>query len=240
MTRFLLALFVLVCPLFGAIALDTTTDGGLANPATSLTFTHTTTGSNLILFVSCFGDVSNDADAFTGITYNSVALTLIGKTNPTGDRWVYLWYLIGPTTGSHNVVVSTNFSSAIDCHAASYTGVSQSGQPDASVTNSNTSVANGSDYTTTITVVAANSWTIIAGRINSGSGITAGSGTTTRQSGSNGLYTADSNGALSAGSTSLILHNGSGSSVIAGSVMASFKPVGTSTPYTMLMRGVGE
>lgn len=210
-----------------AIALDTSTDGGLVNPATSITYAHTCTGSNLILFVSAFGDVTNDV--VTGATYNGVSMSLVGKALPTGaaDRWVYLWVLVNPATGTHNVVVSASASIAIDSDAVSYTGAKQSGQPDASNTGAN----NQNSITISVTTVADNCW-LVGGFRASTTGATPGTGTTQRQ-GSSGLYTADSNGAKTpAGSYSLIYNNGN--SNFAG-VVASIAPAtGTTTTYRRL------
>jgi len=202
-----------------AIALDTSVNGGL-HTGTSLTYSHTCTGSNLILFVGIFGDIDNDY--VTGVTYNGVSMTAVDKSQIPGDRWVYLYYLIAPATGANNVVVSASNSIAIDAQSASYTGAAQSSQPDNSTVSSD-----GSDTltgaTVTLTSSANNCWTFMVLKTE-GSAPTAGAGTTRRQTGNN-MSIFDSNGAITpAGSTSLVAAWGEDDTYAA--VMASFSPVG--------------
>lgn len=207
-----------------AIALDSTIDGGLAVD-TSLTFSHTCTGPNLILFVGVFGDVgASDANGnnVTGVTYNGIAMTEINRKLCPSDRWVYLFYLISPSTGAHNVVVSASTTIAMAAQSVSYTGANQSSQPDNSTTATGTSIASGTDFGTTLSTVADNCWTIIAQKENGGV-TSAGANTTLRQSNTNGMAMYDSGGAITPpGSNTLNIHT---SGVTDFSVvMASFSP----------------
>jgi hypothetical protein len=59
-----------------AIAVDATSQDHSAT-ATSLTFSHTCSGSNRILFVGIVGDITTDT--VTGVTYAGVSMTLVGK-----------------------------------------------------------------------------------------------------------------------------------------------------------------
>jgi hypothetical protein len=73
----------------------------------------------------------------TGVTYIAVAMTLVGKvltTQGSNDRWVYLWVLVAPATGTNNVVITASSATSLWGVAAEYTGASQTGQPDASAT----------------------------------------------------------------------------------------------------------
>src|SRR3990167_11248949 len=90
--------------------------------ASSLTFSHTCTGSNLYLKVTV-GVNFTDSDV-TGVTYNGVALTLLrALENTMRDEY---WYLIAPATGAHDIVVSfAGASREKVCNAESYTGVHQ-------------------------------------------------------------------------------------------------------------------
>lgn len=196
-----------------AIALDTSTDGGIVNPGTSLTYSHACSGSDRVLFVTAFGDTS---DAITGATYAGAAMTLVGKDVVGIDRWVYLFVKFNPASGANNVVVSASSSIAIQSHAVSYTGADQGGTVDSSAHANNPATT----LVLSTTVVAANSWTIAVFRTNSSSA-TAGTGSTQRQA-ANGLYTADSNGPLAAGSRSMTYDN-SGANGFSG-VIASFAP----------------
>lgn len=165
-----------------AIAFDAASDGG-AITATSLSWSHTCTGANRILFVGFNGDNSGGADDITGVTYNSVAMTLaVKKINPTsGDRNLYLYYLIAPATGSHTVTISASGSHNLSGGALSYTGAKQSSQPDATTTNVEVSSASKT-LTTAIVTVNDNSWSVLLeGCFDGSSGPIAGTGATLRQ-----------------------------------------------------------
>lgn len=208
-----------------AIAFDAAVDGGLTLSGTSLTWSHTVTGSNPILFVGVFGDlVSGDPTCglITGVTYNGVSLTQIPTNSPVftpSDRCGYLFYLAGPATGTHDVVVSGFVLMVIAGVSASYTGAKQTGIPDSSAQNTATSA---NDITTTTTVVAANSWTILYER-NTFGAATAGTGSTQRVSSANGIGLFDSNGPLAAGAQSQQVQT-VGHTPNWGTIMASFAP----------------
>lgn len=170
------------------IALDTSTDGGTGT--TSLTFSHTCTGSNLILFVAADGNQTAGGNVLTGITYNGVAMTQVtGSPIAKAGRWFYLFYLVGPATGAHNVVISNPGSDYTAGSAVSYTGALQSGQPDAT----NTSQANGVTHNTvTVTTIKDNCWVVAASRGTANP--VADSGTTIRVVMGNACSLVDSNG----------------------------------------------
>lgn len=138
-----------------AIARDATTDGSFSAIA-SLThsYSHTCTGSNLLLIVGVAADPGG-TDTVTGVTYNSVAMTKIGASqNSTGEGVLTMWSLLGPATGAHNVAITrTGSVDRIYSGAVSYTGVKQSGFPDA---NNDTSNTGASSIAPSITVVASN------------------------------------------------------------------------------------
>lgn len=205
-----------------AIAYDAATDGGNAS-STSHTFSHTCGASATILFVAVIGDTTGGADDVTGVTYNSVSMTLVGKqTEATCNRFTYLYVLVSPATGANNVVISASSSHFLGGGAVSYTG-SSTGALDASTTN----YGSATNFTTSVTTVADNCWTVIVeGNYSSDTPPTAGSGTTRRTYdaayGTWGLF--DSNAAITpAGSTSLITDRSGASSASAG-IMASFAP----------------
>lgn len=185
--------------------------------ATSQTTAFTNVSGD-ILFVGVVGAVAV-SNNITGVTYNGVSLTLVNEIRVPSDRWVSLWYLINPATGSNNVVVSSSPSEYIQSDAITYSGAKQTGQPDASTTDSATSVTT---RTTSVTTVADNCWTVMMSDPNNGGG-TAGTGTvkrTERSTTGQGLY--DSNGPITpAGSTSLIVNFTSGNYAC---VMASIAP----------------
>jgi hypothetical protein len=202
-----------------AIAYDTSTDGGEVS-GTSLSWSHTCTGSDRILFV---GMLSSDS-APNAVTYNGTNMTLVDSARLSTPYYSLMYMLVNPSSGANNVSITIDSGFVHGC-SVSYTGAAQSGQPDAStggVTSAATSV------TGTLTTVADNSWTVMMGIQQNGTAKTAGAGTTVRLSiTGNQQYAADSNAAITpAGSTSLIVN--SGSAVWAYS-MASFSPAGASS-----------
>lgn len=218
-----------------AIAFDIASDGGLVNPGTSLTWSHTCTGSDLILFAGCFGQTGSDV--ITGITYNGVAMTLVDKILEGGasGRYTYLFYLLNPATGAHDVVISASGSTAISGLAASYTGVKQSGQPDASAKNSAAGLAGNTDYTTSVTTIADNCWTVLFAKNNSGAP-TASAGSTEREDNGNGIGIYDSNGVITpAGARSMLVKTAGVADW--GSVMASFAPAVTTSVKDVIGSG---
>lgn len=213
-----------------SIAFDAATNGGLTNPGSSKTFAHTTSGSDRILFVGVFGSTT---DVITGVTYAGVSMNLIAKDS-NGDRWAYLFYLAAPATGSNNVVISASASGAIYGGAASYTGASQTGIPDAFKVEK-------ASATTNITTVADNSWVVSVFRGLGGSP-TAGTGLTNRiTSGGTGFAMFDQNGPNTpAGSTANMTVNTPGTNQVW--ILASFAPAGATTtgPCTLMLLGVGK
>jgi len=170
------------------------------NSVSSITVSHTCTGTNLILLV---GVLTNDAsDLVTGATYNGVSMTRGGQQISSGSGYFGCWfYLINPATGTHNIVVSRSTVGLIGCMGSSYTGVSQTGFPDSSASGTDPA----GNFTATTTVVGQNAWLWANVRASNGiSGVTGGTGTTARQSvfGSAGVV-ADSNGTVGTGSQSL-------------------------------------
>lgn len=202
-----------------AIAFDTFSDG-TSGTATSITWTHTTAGTDRILFVGALGH-SDGTDNITGATYNSVAMTLSTKSKGNLDRYIYLFYLKNPASGANSVVVSASSSTEIYGVSTSYTGALQTGGMDASVSTTGT----GTSLTSTLTTVADNCWTVLSGW---GSGVapTAGTGSTARTAGIPRLF--DNNAAITpAGSTSMTINLSS--SVAVTTQMASFAPAPTAT-----------
>jgi len=139
-----------------AIAFDAATDGGNAT-GTSHTFSHTCTGANRALAIGVVGDVTSGGnDDITGVTYNGVACAFVAKVTSTINRFLYLYLIVAPASGANNVVISAGSSHFLAGVAASYTGVGQTGQPDASVSGALTTSA----ITGTVTTVADNCWLV--------------------------------------------------------------------------------
>ena len=203
-----------------AIGFDLFSDGGAANPGTSLSWNHTCTGSALALRVGTIGDLTSDL--ITGVTFNTVALTKLGVIQVPSDRFLTLWELLAPASGLHQIVVSASASIFIAGVAASYTGVTSS---EAATTN--TAASPATSVTGTVTTVANNAWTVAAFADDSGGAISGGTGTTSRGTNSvTALIIGDSNGALGAGAHTLQGTNGASNW---GVVIAALTPSGAAT-----------
>jgi hypothetical protein len=200
-----------------AIAFDSGSSA-FSNSATSITWAHTTAGTNRILWV---GAMSLNARSISSTTYNGIDLTPLTRSPGSASAQpVQLWYLIAPATGSNNIVMTLNAggNSFIYGAAASYTGVEQANQPDAQNTNSTTALS----VTTSVTVVDLNSWVVLVAR-NSDSGDTnAGTNSTERVANTGYIQMYDSNAGISPGSFSMTVTNGGVH--ITTIAMASFSP----------------
>lgn len=194
-----------------AISFDAAVHNANVPITNTLTFSHTCSGSNGILFV---GACCSGAQTITNITYNGVSLTKINS-----QAYVLgvseLWYLIAPGTGSNNIVITYSGSApTADGCAISYAGAAQSGQPDSQGTA--TAVGNVTD---TRTSIADNCWHV-GFFANVSNNFSAGAGLTIR-SGASNLVVGDNNGVITPAGSNSITGNNTGSSVVNG---ATFSP----------------
>ena len=155
-----------------AIAHDSTTTVQ-TNATSPLTFSHTCTGSDLVLFVT---SVSNTSETTTGVTYNGVAMTKVGEVTDTNGPTQYLWVLFSPSTGANDVVV-TNSGGVMAGGAASYTGVDQGGL-DAS--SNVVRDATTTSFAASLSTVVEDCWVICTSRTGGGLALTAGANTVMR------------------------------------------------------------
>jgi hypothetical protein len=154
-----------------AIAFDSAT-GDQSISGTSLTFAHTTSGANRLLFVGV-GYQNTSADQISGVTYNSVAMTQVGvRKHATQNDRAYLFALQAPATGANNVVITRTVTGAFEAYAASFTGAQQSVTMDSTANNDSAA----STITQTTTVIASSSFLVSAHYTNRGQ--TAGANTT--------------------------------------------------------------
>lgn len=204
-----------------AIALDATSGVTYVATGTSASLSHTCSGSDRVLFVGVVGQITTDI--ITSVTYNGVAMTLVDKILCPSDRYIYLYYLIAPATGAHNITVTASSSTDLAFGGVSYTGADQTSPIDGS---GKSTASTTTSITSTITTAVNNDWIISFFR-NDGSAMSAGTSTTSR-----GLTTGagqfarnmDSNGTRSAGSNSLQATSGSNANW--AYVSAGIKPVG--------------
>ena len=209
-----------------AIALDTSAQG-VATSASSLTYSHTCTGSNLILWVAI--DTDTATDVVTGVSYNSIALTKTDNkvTGGAANRQCYLYYLIAPATGANNINITISGTHDIHAESTSYTGALQSGVPDAHTTSAVASPA--TSETTALVTVADNCWMVSA--LSTPSGIpTGGTNNTARQT-QNTSGIGDSNGVITpAGSLSMTWNfPGAGDGAVCQASFAPATSVATTT-----------
>lgn len=145
------------------IVRDTTASGGAPTTTAALTWSHTCTGSNLILVVFIW-----TTGTITGAKYNSVAMTSVTSTTTAGLT-VQGFYMINPPTGSNTVEVDASASVSMSGMSVSYTGASQTSQPDAFNAVSATNTTN--TLNTTVTTVASNTWIVGMGSDDNGDGV---------------------------------------------------------------------
>lgn len=210
-----------------AIAVDATAEG-FQGGGSSLTYAHTCTGTDLLLIVGIYS--WQDVHTLSA-TYGGVAMTSLASRAADGTGGlIYLFGLLGPATGANNVVISsTNSNTQIFACSVSYTGVSQSGLPDAVNTNSTAT----SPYTSTVTTVADNAWLVLVAR-TPGKAPTASTDTLKRKANAasgDASTLFDSNGARTpAGSQSLVYTTVGDTTVY--NAMVSFAPVGATPPVS--------
>jgi hypothetical protein len=199
-----------------AIALDSTANLG-ANGGNSYTASFTNTAGNLVI-VAIDGQQTASGDTFSSCTYGGDAMTQVsGSPIAKAGRYFYLLYLLAPKTGANNVVATFSSTDQIALLAASYSGVKQTGQPDATNTSQASSVTHNS---VSVITVANNCWVVAASRAVVTP--TADSGTTLRQSAANAMELFDSGGAVTpAGSKTLGLTFTSADNAM---IAASFSP----------------
>ena len=209
------------------IQFDAVSSGG--NGGTSQTFSHTCSGTNRLLFVGGFNQEASST--ITGVTYDGVALTEIDNSSQTNNS-VSLWYLIAPSTGASNVVITRSSSTnALVGVAVSYTGCLQSGVPDSDNTGGSSS---GSSLTIATTTVEDNCW--ITGIFRNEAGVnSAGANTTMRNASS--IAMGDTNGSQSPAGSHSIGASWSGSVRNVG-VVASFAPAPPSVAVTAVVRNL--
>ena len=134
-----------------------TTANGAA--VSSLTWSHTVANqTNRVLIVTVGAEHASPAVYPTGVTYGGVSLTQIGTAvaGTTTLDTISLWYLLAPTVGTANVVVT--YAAAVQdvtAGATSIYGVNQAA-PEAS----STSLNNAGATTTNITTLTNNAWVV--------------------------------------------------------------------------------
>ena len=146
-----------------SIALDVASNSGDKGAVSSYSWSHTCTGTNLLLSV---GDDHRSYNygppdvTVTGIKHNGSAMTYIRSDVQNSDpywRRSTLYYIIAPATGAKTIAVTLSGTVENVCGGGiSYTGAKQSGQPD----NHNGGNGTTSPASISVTTVADNCWVI--------------------------------------------------------------------------------
>jgi hypothetical protein len=221
-----LALTAIAC--FGQIAQDNSTSGS-SGFSSVLNFNHTVnSNTNGILILGIV--TKSDPTSFTAVTYNSVAMTQVLADTTTGFWWVYLYYLLAPSSGTHQVHIACSASSvSMMATAMSYTGAQQSGVPDAS--NKHVSTGELTPGLVSLTPSAVNSWYI---GFAIGGNSAAGGDTARSPSTGNGdsFMGFDSNATISGTQNpGVVIDGGFGTDVVFAVTIA---PTGGSTPPSVI------
>jgi hypothetical protein len=198
-----------------AISRDANSAGSATS--TSLTVSHTVTGSNPVLFVSVFYDNAT----VVSMTYNGVAMTLV-KVHAFGSNNLALYVLANPATGTHNIVFTVNTSVSLALIGASYTGGAQTNQPGA---NADSGESTSTPKTTSLTTLATESWMVMVARNNTAGTTSASTGADlVRNAGGMQFY--DTNGTVPVGSNDMLITFTGGNTV--DTIIAELKATGTS------------
>lgn len=202
-----------------AIAFDALTKPADPAPASSVTWNHTSTGSDLGLVVGI--DINDLTDTVSGVTYNGTSLTQVpaGSTSQSGGggrtERCYLFYWDSNAngalpTGSNSIVVTAtgSVSNGFQCFSATYTGVNQTAPLNVSAKNSSTGV---SSITATATTTVDDCWAVSvvrddAGNITDSTNYTARSADGSIEMGDSttGVGTAGSKSATAGGPTGIM------------------------------------
>lgn len=158
----------------GGVTFDAATTSSAYVGNTSFSFSHTTSGSDRYLLVALLVPGSGTV---TSITYNGVALSLVGTVTETvANGKANLYGLIAPATGANTVLVTVGGPpSEWGAIASSYTGVNQTtavGTPVSTTvgaTSSSVNVSSASNEIVADMVIAYNSVnTVGAGQTSNG------------------------------------------------------------------------
>ena len=167
---------------------------GTSATGTSLSWSHTCTGSNRLLVVGvAVGTVTSDASLVTTVTYNGVSMTSASKVHSNGSSngYIQMFYLIAPATGANTVAVTNNSSADLAGGSVSFAGVNQSTPTSGLATN----VGNGTSGSVS---VSTNVGDMVIDALCNGSGFASGTSLQTTR----WLINANSNSAAGNGASS--------------------------------------
>ena len=134
---------------------DAASNAGAPTSQSSMSWSHTSTGSNLILIVSVHLR-QNGSTTVQSITHNSVSLTQVPGAIATnaGNTRSEIWKLANPATGSKTILVTLTAAEESTAGAMTYTGAAteasggagstgNSNSPSVTITSTSSSLAFG-------------------------------------------------------------------------------------------------
>ena len=185
------------------VAFDAVT-GAVADSSSSLSFSHTCSGDERVLYVAAaMQNINTDVSA---LTYGGVSLTIVERREGgigTFDGAVEIWRLIAPATGANTVSVTFDAVDGIKAMAISWTGADQTtpnGSFTSNVGNSTTPSVDISSATDEIVF----DYTTLTEESGTGPTFTVGAGQTERVNHSENAY-ARSGGSTEAGATTVTM-----------------------------------
>lgn len=217
-----------------AIAYDNVTANEQLS-GSSLTFAHTTSGSDTLLFA---GTTDGGAVGVSSITYNSVSASLVGNVQIPSDRSIFLYSLIAPANGSNNIVFTLNSSTTNwGGTVITYTGCDQTTNPEASGTDTASGVTSD---TTSLTTLTDDAWLTAQCGYTHGTW-SASSGTTQRANPAGSSGYVDSGGSVgTAGSYSLGQQTTRPGGTNFAMVIAAIKPAAAASSNIKSIAGVAK
>jgi immune inhibitor A len=154
----------------GSIAFDAASSAHTDPDSSTLSWSHTTSGSDRILIV---GVTTRSNTPVTSLTYAGMSLTKIRHDNPGGDVCTELWALLAPPEGTGTVALAVDSATTIEAGATTWTGVGALG---------NNAGASGTGPTASVDVASASGEVVVdvVGTQNKDAAVTAGEGQTER------------------------------------------------------------
>lgn len=220
-----------------AISHDASSESSPGSDVSSISWSHSTSGSDRLLYVAVtFADSSDSDRTANSATYNSVSMTKIQEIDDS-PNWQAAadFYLVDPATGSNTIVVTFN---GVNLFGGGF-GTSLNGVDTADPLDANNSglTANNTTGSVSVTTVADNAWVLDA-TVSNDETITVGSGQTERGnisvSGGSGAHSTEGP-KTPAGSVTMSWGGGTSSSDWAQAA-SSFKPFVASTRRVIIVQ----
>lgn len=209
-----------------ALAYDTATNSATADGSqTALSWSHTCTGSNLILIVGLSFRTLGSVPTNVAVTYNGVGMTQVSTTQSAGVTASAMFYLANPATGSNTVAASWTNNNWCVGGAASFTG--SAGTVGTPATFGSTSTTNP-----TVTVTSATGEIVIDTMATAGaSSETAGANQTARWNFNTTPNQCSGSGSTEAGASSVVMDWTLGSTDQAVQIGVSIQAPASAFPY---------